>query len=133
MTLWAAVHTALVRTQYGAGLTREMWGYPAKSHMPLAFDAELPLLGIYPTETLAKRWKNVCRRLFIAELFLTAEDQKHGDDWINYCACAHAGAKVNRDREASRYHSGGSGDLVNLFHTWNGREFGGATGLMVVG
>lgn len=101
--------------------------------MPLPFDAELPLLGIYPTETLAKRWKNVCRRLFIAELFLTAEDQKHGDDWINYCACAHAGAKVNRDREASRYHSGGSGDLVNLFRTWNGREFGGATGLMVVG
>lgn len=48
---------------------RVIWQYIAKSHVRAPVDSEIPFLGIYPKDTVAKIRKDVDIRLFIEHCF----------------------------------------------------------------
>ena len=51
-------------------LWRAVWGFLKKLGIKLSFDTTLPLLGIYPEETIIE--KDTCTPMFIVELFTIA-------------------------------------------------------------
>ena len=58
---------------------------PKKLGMKLPYDPAIPLLGIYPEETISE--KDTCTPMFIAALFTTARTWKQPrcprtDEWI---------------------------------------------------
>ena len=66
-------------------LWRTVWRFLKKLKIELPYDPEIPLLGIYPEETIIQ--KDTCTPIFIAALFTIARSWKHPkcpstDEWI---------------------------------------------------
>ena len=66
-------------------LWRTVWGFLKKLGIKLSFDTTLPVLRIYPEETIIE--KDTCTPMFIAELFTIARLWKQTrcpltDEWI---------------------------------------------------
>ena len=66
-------------------LGRTVWRYLRNLYIELPYDPAIPLLGIYPDNTLLKR--DACTLMFIAALFTIARTWKQPkcpstDDWI---------------------------------------------------
>lgn len=55
-------------------LWRAVPWYLSKLQMQICFDPAIPLLGIYPTDTLAQVQNDVPTRLLIEALFVVAKD-----------------------------------------------------------
>ena len=66
-------------------LGRTVWRFLKKLKTELPYDPAIPLLGIYPEETIIQ--KDTCTPMFIAALFTVARTQKQPrcpltDEWI---------------------------------------------------
>ena len=66
-------------------LWRTVWRFLKKLKIELPYDPAIPLLGIYPDETIIQ--KETCTTMFIAVLFTIARTQKQPkcsstDEWI---------------------------------------------------
>ena len=64
-------------------LWRTVWRFPKKLKIELPYDPAIPLLGIYPEETIIQ--KDTCTPMFIAALFTIARKQPKcpsTDEWI---------------------------------------------------
>ena len=66
-------------------LWRTLWRFPKKLKIKLPYDPAIPLLGIYPEETMVQ--KDTCTPMFIAALFTIAKTWKQPkcastDEWI---------------------------------------------------
>ena len=90
-------------------LWRTVWRYLRKLYIELPYDPELPLLGIYPDQTLLK--KDTCTRMFIAALFTIAKTWNQPkcpliDDWIRkmwyMCVYTHNGILLSHKKEQNK-------------------------------
>ena len=66
-------------------LWRTVWSFLRKLKIELPYDPAIPLLGVYPDETLIQ--KDTCTPVFIAALFTIAKTWKQPkcpstDEWI---------------------------------------------------
>ena len=66
-------------------LWRTVWRFLKESKIQLPYDPAMPLLGIYPEETIIP--KDTCTPMFIAALFTIARSRKQPkcpsrDEWI---------------------------------------------------
>ena len=66
-------------------LWRTVWRFLKKLKIELPYDPAIPLLGIYPEETIIQ--KDSCTKMFIAALFTVARTWKQpkcplSDEWI---------------------------------------------------
>ena len=66
-------------------LWRTVWRFLKKLKIELPYDLAIPLLGIYPEETIIQKY--TCTPMFIAELFTIARSWKQPkcpltDEWI---------------------------------------------------
>ena len=55
-------------------LWRTLWRFLKKLELEIAFDSAIPLLGIYPEDTIIE--KDTCSPVFIAALFTIARTWK---------------------------------------------------------
>ena len=74
-------------------LWRTVWRFLKKLGIKLLYDPAIPLLGVYPEETVIE--KDTCTPMFIAALFTIAEQQ-----WrrrLKEQTCRHSWGRRERD------------------------------------
>ena len=69
-------------------LWRRVWRFLKKLKIELPYDPAIPLLGIYPEQTIVQ--KETCTTMFVAALFTIARTWKQPmcpstDEWIKKC------------------------------------------------
>ena len=69
-------------------LWRTVWRFLKKLGIKPTYDPAIPLLGIFPQETISE--KDTCTPVFMAALFTIARTQKQPrclstDEWIRLC------------------------------------------------
>ena len=69
-------------------LWKTVWWFLKKLKIKLPCDPAIPFLGIYPKESKAGSWRDICTPVFIAALFTIAKKWKQPkcsstDKWIN--------------------------------------------------
>ena len=71
---------------------KTVWKFLENIKIELAYDAAIPLLGIYPKKTKTQIRKNTCTPMFLAVLFTVAKIWKKPkcpstDEYVYICVC----------------------------------------------
>ena len=83
-------------------LWRTVWRFLNKLKIELPYDPAIPLLGIYPEETIIQ--KDTCTPVFIAALFTIARTWKQPkcptiDEWIKKMVHVYSGILLSHKKE----------------------------------